>query len=149
MMSMLDRITQAWTRAWSDGETAAFEELVAPGYVRSSKTGTEGLTEVVRQIEESRQAFSDFQMKILRSIESDNLVAIYWESTGKHTGTFMEVPPTQREITVRGASFVEHHEGLITTESVVWDPREMLSSISIWHLGDQRSQRRKGAERAD
>ena len=74
----------------------------------------------------------------LRAIEDDNLVAIHWESTGTHTGEFMGVPPTGRTVTVTGASFVGHRDGKITDEAVVWDPREMLSAVGIWHLGDQR-----------
>ncbi|MCY1160186.1 MAG: polyketide cyclase [Citricoccus sp.] len=148
MTNMLERVTEAWTKAWGEGDTAAFEKLVSADYVRHSKTGEEGLAEVVRQIEASHRAFSSFQMKVLRAIEDDNLVAIYWESTGTHTGEFMDVPPTGRTVTVRGASFVDHCDGLITGESVVWDPREMLSSMSIWHLGEQRSPRRKESTHA-
>ena len=149
MTSMLDRVTEAWTKAWGEGDTAAFERLVAPDYERQSKTGSEGLAEVVQQIEESHRAFSDFQVKVLRAIENDNLVAIHWETVGKHTGEFMSVPPTGRTVTVQGASFISHRDGLITAEAVVWDPREMLSSMSIWHLGDPRSQRRKTEKIAD
>ncbi|MDR3083835.1 MAG: ester cyclase [Streptomyces sp.] len=143
MSSMLERVTDAWTRAWGDGDTGAFERLVAPEYERQSKSGSEGLAEVVRQIEESHRAFSDLHVTVLRAIEDDNLVAIHWQTVGKHTGEFMGVPPTGRTVTVSGASFISHRDGLITAEAVVWDPREMLSSMSIWHLGDQRSQRRR------
>jgi steroid delta-isomerase-like uncharacterized protein len=143
MTGMLNRVTEAWTKAWGEGDTAAFERLVAPDYERQSKTGSEGLAEVVQQIEDSHRAFSDFHVTVLRAIENDNLVAIHWETVGKHTGEFMGVPPTGRIVAVQGASFISQRDGLITTEAVVWDPREMLSSMSIWHLGDQRSQRRK------
>ena len=143
MTSMLNRVTEAWTKAWGAGETAAFERLVAPDYVRQSKTGPEGLAQVMEQIQESHRAFSDFQVTVLRALEDENLVAIHWETAGKHTGDFMGVPPTGRTVTVQGASFISHQDGVITSESVVWDPREMLSSMSIWHLGDQRSPRRK------
>lgn len=146
---MLDRVTEAWTRAWGEGDTTAFERLVAPDYERQSKSGSEGLAEVVGQIEASHRAFSDFQVTVLRAIENDNLVAIHWETLGKHTGEFMGVPPTGRTVTVQGASFISHGDGLITSEAVVWDPREMLSSMSIWHLGDQRSSRRKVENRAN
>jgi hypothetical protein len=94
MTSMLDRVTEAWTRAWGEGDTAAFERLVAPDYERQSKTGSEGLAEVVEQIEASHRAFSDFHVTVLRAIEDANLVAIHWETTGTHTGEFMGVPPT-------------------------------------------------------
>ncbi len=138
MNTMLERVTDAWTKAWGDGDTAAFEGLVDADYVRHSKSGEESIEQVVRQIEEQHAAFSGFSMRILRAIEDLNLVAIHWESTGTHTGEFMDVPPTGRTVTVTGASFVSHRDGKITDESVVWDPREMLSAVGILHLGDQR-----------
>lgn len=138
MSQMVDKITNAWTRAWSQGETKAFEELVSENYTRQSKTGEEALEQVVNQIEASHRAFSDFTMQILRAVEGENEVAIHWRSVGRHTGEFMGVPPTGREVTVSGASFIRYRDGKITDEDVVWDPREMLSAMSIFHLGDQR-----------
>lgn len=138
MSEMVEKITSAWTRAWGQGETKAFEELAADGYTRQSKTGQEALEQVITQIEESHRAFSDFSMEILRAVEGEDEVAIHWRSIGRHTGEFMGVPPTGREVIVNGASFIRFNNGKITDEDVVWDPREMLASISIWHLGDQR-----------
>lgn len=135
---MLEKITSAWTRAWSQGETKAFEELVSDDYVRQSKTGAEALEQVVSQIEDSHRAFSDFTMQIMRAVEGENEVAIHWRSVGRHTGEFMGVPPTGREVIVSGASFIRFADGKITDEDVIWDPREMLSAMSIWHLGDTR-----------
>lgn len=138
MSTMLQRVTEAWTRAWGAGDTAAFEALVDADYVRHSKSGEESIQLVLNQIEEQHAAFSGFSVGILHAIEDHDLVAIHWESTGTHTGEFMGVPPTGRTVTVTGASFVRHRDGKITDESVVWDPREMLSAVGIWHLGDQR-----------
>lgn len=138
MNTMLERVTDAWAKAWGNGDTAAFEGLVDAGYVRHSKSGEESIQLVVHQIEEQHAAFSGFSMRILHAIEDHNLVAIHWESTGTHTGEFMGVPPTGRTVTVTGASFVGHRDGKITDESVVWDPREMLSAVGIWYLGDHR-----------
>ncbi|MCP3424698.1 ester cyclase [Rothia sp. AR01] len=136
MSQMLDRITDAWIRAWGHGETTAFEELTAESYRRHSKTGDEALEEVVRQINESFGAFTNFNVEVIHAIEDDDLIAIHWRSTGKHTGEFMGVPPTEQTVTVTGASFLQHRDGKIIEESVVWDPREMLSAMQIWHLGD-------------
>lgn len=137
---MLSRIADAWTRAWGQGETGAFESIVSPDYVRHSKTGERaGLPEILRQIEESHAAFSDFKVDILQAIQEDDLIALHWRTVAKHTGLFMDVPPTQRSVTVHGASFLRHRDGRIVEEWVVWDPRELLSSIHIWHLGDKPS----------
>jgi len=146
MTDMLHKITKAWTRAWAGGDFSVFESIVAPDYKRHSKSGDESLEEVAEQARVQHEAFSDYEMNVLTAIEGDNVVAVHWQSSGTHTGEFMGVPPTGKRVTVTGASFIKHKDGLITEESVVWDPRDMLSSMSIWHLGDQRSSRRKAAD---
>jgi flavin reductase (DIM6/NTAB) family NADH-FMN oxidoreductase RutF/predicted ester cyclase len=136
--ALLPKIADAWARAWGQGETAAFQNIVAPDYVRHSKTGEQvRLPAMLRQIEESHVAFSDFKVEILHAIDEGDLIALHWRTTALHTGMFMDVPPTHRKVTVQGASFLRHRNGLITEEWVVWDPRELLSSMDIWHLGDQ------------
>jgi|GEM_PF-250670 len=133
---MLTRIAKAWSEAWGEGNTAAFEALVAADYVRHSKSGEKlHLADILRQIGESHSAFSDFKVEILQGLEKDDRVALLWRSQGRHTGLFMQVPPTQREVSVQGAAFLKHRGGRITEEWVVWDPRELLASMQIWHLG--------------
>ncbi len=137
VITMLDRVTDAWVKAWGEGDTGSFEALAGDGYVRHSKSGEEHLPEVLRNIEEQHAAFSGFGIRVLSAIEDHNLVAIHWESTGTHTGEFMGVPPTGRTVTVSGASFIRYRDGKIASESVVWDPRELLAAVGIWHLGHQ------------
>jgi steroid delta-isomerase-like uncharacterized protein len=135
MSSMLDSVLKAWSCAWSDGETGAFEEIVAEDYVRHSETGQEQLDVVIKQIEASHNAFSDFSMEILHAVEDDEMIAIHWQSTGTHTGEFMGVPPTGRTVVVSGAAFIKHADGKILEETTVWDPRDLLSAMKIVHLG--------------
>ncbi|MFV0433284.1 MAG: ester cyclase [Leucobacter sp.] len=135
MSTMLANVAAAWVRAWADGETSAFEEIVAPGYVRHSKSGDEGLDDVIKQIEASHAAFSDFNVEILGAVEDSEMIAIHWRSTGKHTGDYMGVPPTGRIVSVRGAAFITHADGKILEETSIWDPRDMLSAMKIVHLG--------------
>lgn len=135
---MLAKIAVAWTRAWGFGETDAFEAIASENYVRHSKTGDEGLESVLAQIRESHEAFSDFDVEIINAVDDGQLIAIHWRSKGRHTGTFMEVPPTYREVSVDGAAFLSYSEGKITDETSIWDPRELLSSMRIWHLGKRR-----------
>ncbi|WP_258066250.1 ester cyclase [Pseudoclavibacter sp. RFBA6] len=135
MSTMLANVAAAWVRAWGDGETAAFQEIVADDYVRHSKSGAEGLEDVIKQIEASHEAFSDFNVEIRHAVEDNELIAIHWQSTGTHTGTFMGVPPTGRTVNVSGAAFIKHRDGKILEEHTVWDPRELLSAMKIVHLG--------------
>jgi steroid delta-isomerase-like uncharacterized protein len=128
-------VLNAWRAAWCDGEIEAFEKILAPGYVRHTKSGAEDATQLRRAIEESRAAFPDLVTDILQSVEQDDMVAIRWQSSGTHTGSFMGVPSTERNVTVVGASFCRFQDGLLAEEWVVWDPRELLSAMRIWTVG--------------
>lgn len=141
MSTMLANIAIAWTRAWGEGETTAFEKIAAADYVRHSKTGEEDLAVVLQQIEEFHRAFTAFDVEILHAVEDHDLIAIHWRSAGRHTGEFMGVPPTDRNVSVNGATFIKHSEERITQEWTVWDPRELLSAMNIWHLGSRAGSR--------
>ena len=47
----------------------------------------------------------------------------------------MGVPSTERTVEVVGASFCRFSDGLLAEEWVVWDPRELLTAMSIWKVG--------------
>ena len=123
-MSRRDTILNAWNGAWGDGDLAAFEQLLAPDYASLSKT-----------IEAMHTAFPDSSTDILEIVEDGTKVAVHWQTTGTHLGEFMDVPPTGRSITVTGASFLRFDSDKLAEEYVVWDPRELLSALGIWHLG--------------
>lgn len=137
MSAMLETILAAWKKAWSDGETSAFAAIVADDYIRHSKSGEESLPEMIRQIEEHHRAFSEHRVEIIDAIEDKDSIAIHWRTEGKHTGEYLGVPATGRVVSVVGATFLKYRDEKITEESVVWDPRDMLAAINIWHLGSR------------
>jgi steroid delta-isomerase-like uncharacterized protein len=124
-------VLDAWRAAWGNGEVEAFERILAPGYVRHTKSGDEDVEKLRQAINDSRAAFPDLVTEILQSVEQDDMVAIRWTSHGTHTGSFMGVPSTERTVTVYGASFCRFADGLLAEEWVVWDPRELLNAMSI------------------
>ncbi|MBJ9985854.1 flavin reductase [Acinetobacter sp. S40] len=132
------RISNAWTKAWGEGDIKAFASIVSPDYVRYAKdTEKFSLADIQQQIQDSHAAFTNFQVEILHTVEQEGMIALHWRTVAKHTGAFMGVPATHRSVTVFGSSFMKHKNGLITQEWVVWDPRELLASIDIWHLGNK------------
>ncbi|MEF9605805.1 ester cyclase, partial [Paracoccus sp. PXZ] len=125
----VDRLIDAWSRAWGQGETVAFENIAAATYVRYSRDGKQvRLPDMLRQIEESHSAFSDFRVSVNHTVAEGDMIAIEWRTVAKHTGSFMGVPPTQRDVVVSGASFLRHKDGRILEEWVAWDPRDLLAS---------------------
>lgn len=134
-MNRRDTILKAWNGAWGNGDLAAFEQLLAPGYVRRSKSGSEDYASLRKTIEAMHTAFPDSSTEILEIVEEGPKVAVHWQTTGTHQGEFMDVPATGRTITVTGASFLQFDNDKLAEEWVVWDPRELLSALGIWHLG--------------
>jgi steroid delta-isomerase-like uncharacterized protein len=134
-MTRRDTILNAWNRAWGDGDLTAFEQLLAPGYVRRSKSGNEDYASLRKTIEATHAAFPDTTTDILPILEDGTTAAIHWQTQGTHQGEFMDVPATGRTITVSGASFLRFDGDKLAEEWVVWDPRELLSALGIWHLG--------------
>ncbi|GAA4926487.1 ester cyclase [Streptomonospora halophila] len=130
-------LLNAWRAAWGNGDIDTFEGLLTSGYVRHTKSGSEGLESVRSAIAASQKAFPDLRTEILETVEEGALLALRWQSRGTHTGEFMGVPPTDRMVTVTGASFCRFEGALLAEEWVVWDPRELLSAMNIWALGSR------------
>lgn len=135
MSNRKETILKAWNDAWGEGDLTAFEQLLAPGYVRRSKSGSEDYQTLKANIEAMHAAFPDTRTDILQIIEDGQKTAIHWQTTASHQDTFMDVPATGRKVTVTGASFLTFEDGKLAEEWVVWDPRELLSALGIWHLG--------------
>lgn len=130
-----ESILKAWNGAWGNGDLTAFEQLLGPGYVRRSKSGSEDYASLRKTIEAMHTAFPDSSTEILELVEDGTRVAVHWQTTGTHQGEFMDVPATGRNVTVTGASFLRFEDDKLAEEWVVWDPRELLSALGIWHLG--------------
>jgi steroid delta-isomerase-like uncharacterized protein len=135
MTTRRETILKAWNGAWGNGDLAAFEQILAPGYVRKSKSGSEDYASLQKTIEAMHTAFPDSTTEIQEIIEDGTKVAVHWQTTGTHEGSFMDVPATGRRVTVTGASFLRFEEEKLAEEWVVWDPRDLLSALGIWHLG--------------
>lgn len=140
MSTIRESILNAWSGAWGSGDSAAFEQLLAPGYVRISKSGSQDYASLKKTIKAIHTAFPDLTARILHFVEDEATAAIHWQSTGTHRGTFMEAPASGQTITVTGASFLRLDTGAIAEEWVVCDPRELLSAIGIRYPGPDAEQ---------
>ncbi|MDF2051912.1 ester cyclase [Arthrobacter sp. Cr_A7] len=136
MSTRQETILKAWNGAWGTGDLSSFERILAPNYIRRSKSGTEDFASLQNTIKDMHTAFPDSTVEILQMVEDGDQVAIHWQTKGTHKGPFMDVPPTGRPVTVSGASFLRFENDKLAEEYVVWDPRELLSALGIWHLGN-------------
>jgi predicted ester cyclase len=115
--------------------------LLAPNYIRRSKSGNEDFASLRKTIEATNTAFPDLTSEILHFLEDGDTVAIHWQTKGTHQGDFMDVPATGRNVTITGASFLRFEGDKLVEEWVVSDPRELLAALGIWHLGSGHASR--------
>lgn len=118
---------------WSQGNLAAADELLAPGYVGHIAT----LPDVVRGIEAFKQmiamfhfAFPDTRFEIQDQIAEDNKVATRWIAYGTHRGEFMGIAPSGQAMHVTGMSFHRIEDGRIQESWDDWDALSMLQSMT-------------------
>lgn len=63
-------------------------------------------------------------------VEGDRLVMV-WHWCGTHRGTMMNIPPTGRTVTARGASILALENGLIQRGTRIWDLAGLLRGMGL------------------
>lgn len=134
------RVREVWAAAWDRGEVDALDTLLGPGYRRRSGPADDGLplAELKASIIAARAAFPDLTTTIDDIVAEDDRMVLRWHSSGRHTGSFLGVPATHREVTVSGATFARFEDDLIVDEFVTWDPRSLLTALGIISVGEDR-----------
>ncbi|MPY85218.1 MAG: hypothetical protein GEV00_18280 [Actinophytocola sp.] len=127
------RVRQVWQEGWGRGEVDVLDELLDPGYRRHTASGgaPQSREAFKASILSTREAFPDLTTTIEEMVEEGDRIAIRWRSTGTHTGTFHEVPPTGREVEVFGVTFAHFTGSTVTEEWVTWDPLQLLTALGI------------------
>ncbi|MFJ8825215.1 flavin reductase [Streptomyces sp. NPDC102467] len=131
------RLTAAWDAAWNLGDVHALDDLLGPSYVRRrGPAGTaQDRAEFKTSISAVREAFPDLRTEIEDLVEDGDRLAVRWRSTGRHTGAFLGVPPTERTVEVSGATFARFDGDTIAEEWVTFDSRQLLEALGIITTG--------------
>jgi steroid delta-isomerase-like uncharacterized protein len=130
-------IEAAWDAAWDKGEVAALDALLSPSYRRLTRHDEEGqdLETFKASIIATRAAFPDLVTTIDDIVVDGDRAAVRWHSVGTHQHGFLGVPPTRRQVEVRGATFARFEGERIVEEFVTWDPRALLAALGIISVG--------------
>jgi len=99
------------------GEPAILDEFVAPGYDDHNPPPFPNLPP---GIDGARQAFnlaldgfSDFKHEVLDQVAEGDKVVTRIKASGKHTGDFLGIPPTNRDVTMEGIAVHRIADGKI------------------------------------
>jgi predicted ester cyclase len=87
-----------------------------------------GMTQIMLWL---NRAFSDLRYDIHQVIAQDDRVAIYCTMTGRHTGEFMGVPPTNARIAVKQVHIVRFEDGLGIEHWAVRDDLALMRQLGV------------------
>jgi len=77
------------------------------------------------------RAFPDLRFTEEELIIKHNRIVLFWTATGKHQGPLLNIPPTGKEISVRGVSMLRVIGGKIKRGIHIWDLAGLLRSIKL------------------
>jgi steroid delta-isomerase-like uncharacterized protein len=110
---------------WNQGDLAGYLELYSPqvvlhGYPPGLPAGVEGANLFYQGI---WAAFSGSQLAVDEVIEDDDRMACRYTLRAIHSGDFLGIPPTGKEITLPGLTIFYFHDGKCVER---WNQADML-----------------------
>ena len=114
---MVEDLKELTRRTWQDilpsGDVEALATVVDPECVNHDTPpgmpqGFEGVKQTMLML---RRAFADQRYEVHRLIGEGETVVIECTLHGRHTGEFMGIPPTGREIALRSVHIVRYRDG--------------------------------------
>jgi len=77
------------------------------------------------------KAFPDLKFTVQSSVAEDGRIAISWLAEGTQQGPIMNIPPTGRQVKVRGVSIIDVKDNLVVRGEYVWDLAGMLRHMGL------------------
>jgi predicted ester cyclase len=116
-----------------NGDVAALAEVVHPDCVNheappGAPQGLEGMTQNMLML---KRAFSDRHYEIHQVIGEGDTVVIHCTFSGRHTGEFMGLPPTNRPFAFRQIHIVRFEDGKGVEHWAVRDDLTFMRQLGV------------------
>jgi predicted ester cyclase len=117
---------------WPNGDVAALAATTHPGFVNHEvppgvSPDRDGATQVMLWL---RQAFTEQRYEIHQMIAEADTVAVHLTHSGRHTGEFLDIPPTNRRFAYRHVHIVRFAEGMAIEHWAVRDDTTLLRQLT-------------------
>lgn len=115
----------------NSGNTTVAESLIAKDHISldsapGQEQGREGL---ISNLARMRAAFPDLEWTIEEQIAEGDTVACYFIWRGTHQGTFLGVPPTGKQVTVRCMAFDHFAAGQCVATRMLIDSMGLMRQL--------------------
>lgn len=130
----LYQVVDQLVAAWNSHDVERVAALYAPNYEGldvGEAQPQRGPDSIRRSLTRYLSAFPDLRLEPEQKVVQDNRVAFSWVVRGTHKGAILNIPPTGREISVRGMSIVEIVNGQVTRAQSIWDMAGLLREMGL------------------
>jgi len=128
------RLARELLEAWNAHDIERIKTFYAPEYEGVDVGQAEpqrGPQSVPQNVERYLGAFPDLRFVEEDIVVQDGRVVLVWKAYGTHRGRLMNIPPTGRNIVVRGTSVLTVEDGKVVQGLYVWDVAGLLRSIGL------------------
>jgi steroid delta-isomerase-like uncharacterized protein len=129
------KIRWAGEEAWLKGNLNALNEVYAADYIyhRPPFPDAEGLEANKQYMAGVRTAYTDIQVTYDEWVAEGNAIAYRWTWRAKHTGQSpsLPIPPTGKEVVLRGCTVVHLKDGKVIEEFEYGDYLGFLQQLGI------------------
>jgi steroid delta-isomerase-like uncharacterized protein len=113
------------------GHLEKYAESHAKGFVAHGENHEYTLEQDLAAAKEERKALPDMTVKVNQILAEQDLVAVYWTSSGTNTQAGMGFPATGKKIKVDGMTLFRFKEGKICEEWSVWDMLSVMRQAGL------------------
>ena len=115
------------------GNMDSFKELVSDKVINhaappGTPTGPESMVNFIQHI--LRAGFSDIKVDILEQVAERDLVTTRKKINGRHTGTVMEIPPSEKNVVINVIDIIRLKDGKYAEHWGISNFQEVLSQIA-------------------
>lgn len=120
--------------AWNAHDVERLKSFYAPEYEgvdvgqAEPQYGPRGICQTALRL---LQAFPDLRFVEEETVVQDDRAVLVWTAHGTHKGKLMRIPPTEREVVVRGTSLLTVQNGKIVRGLYIWDVAGLLRSLGL------------------
>ena len=132
MTGEMQQLSNAYLRIWSEGRYDLIDTFYSADY--QSRTGSTFGNDrggARRQAEAFRSAFPDLHWEVAEQYRDGDLFVLRYDGDGTNTGGFMGMPPTNRHVSLSGASFMRMKDGQVVESWEYFDTGGMLMQLGM------------------
>jgi steroid delta-isomerase-like uncharacterized protein len=113
------------------GHLDKYAESHAKDFVAHGENQEYTLEQDIAAAKEERQALPDMKVKVNQILAEQDLVAVYWTSSGSNTQAGMGFPATGKKIKIDGMTIFRFKAGKICEEWSVWDMLSVMRQAGL------------------